>query len=165
MHLVTTMTTMLVMRMRRMYIIGGSFFYDTLNSFFLVVGPNCVDYRPYTGNQSTSQAANACQSWKARGFTDNHIRGSTVVDAQNFCRHRGLNSAYQPPVCITSIGIENCNVPKCPSKCINIYLDMTVSSITSIFQVDVEIVRHLISEKLANQIHDPLLRFDFLCKI
>ena len=123
----TTMEIMLLPMMilvTIMFILEGSFlcyaYFVIRNFFVLVVGPNCVDYRPYTGNQSTSQAGNACQSWTARGFVDNHIHGSNVVDAQNFCRHMGSNSAYQQPVCITSSGMEKCDVPKCPRKCNNL---------------------------------------------
>ena len=88
------------------------YFYETPISFSVVAGPNCLDdsqTSPYTGNQNMSQTGKICQSWKATGYTDSHLSGSTVVDAQNFCRQM----SGQQPVCRTSAGIENCDVPMC----------------------------------------------------
>ena len=63
----------------------------------------------YTGNQNVSQTGNACQAWTAKGYTDGHFFGSTVVDAQNFCRQMGDLQL----MCETVAGMENCEVPLC----------------------------------------------------
>ena len=63
------------------------------------------------GSQSVSVSGNACQAWWLHSQDDGMFPDATVADAQNFCRNVG--STHPQPVCYTSQGLENCDIPMC----------------------------------------------------